>query len=156
MRALRLCVSMIFVMRSSASHRSARIPASFNRLKALCALRPINDRIDLKNAGEVIDRLAVLGHRTRDQDDYLATLILLSEAYEAEEIADALDRGKSSGLDALKYMMDGRGMKQADLARLLGIGASGVSMILSGSRPITADHARKLAKHFAIRPGAFI
>jgi antitoxin component HigA of HigAB toxin-antitoxin module len=143
-------------MKPSTSHLPARMPTRFNELNSLYPLRPINDRIDLKNAGEVIDRLAVLGHRTRDQNDYLATLILLSEAYEAEEIADAMDRDKSSGLDALKYLMNGRGMKQADLARLLSLGASAVSMILSGDRPITADHARKLAKHFGVNGGVFL
>jgi antitoxin component HigA of HigAB toxin-antitoxin module len=132
------------------------MPTAFNELNALHALRPINDKIDLKNAEEVIDRLAVLNKRSADQNDYLETLILLSESYEATEIADALDRSKSSGLDALKYLMQARQMKQADLAKLLKIGVSAVSMILSGDRPITADHARNLAKHFGVSPAAFI
>src|SRR5438034_11404917 len=112
-----------------------KMPKTFNELNALHPLRPINDNIDLENAEQVLDRLAVLNKRTKDQSDYLQTLILLTEAYEAEEIADARDLSKSSGLDALKYLMRCNDMKQAELARLLGIGPSAASMILSGDRP---------------------
>jgi len=143
-------------MKSLTSRLPARMPTSFDELNALHPLRPINDEIDLKNAQEVMDRLAVLNKRTRDQNDYLETLILVVEAFEASEITDALDRSKSSGLDALKYLMQGRNTKQTDLAKLLNVGASAVSMILSGDRPITADHARNLAKYFGISPAAFL
>lgn len=47
-------------------------------------------------------------------------------------------------------------MKQTDLAKLLKISASAVSMILSGNRPITANHARTLGKHFGLSPAAFL
>lgn len=76
-------------MKSFTGRLPARMPTAFDELNALHPLRPINDRIDLKNAEKVMDRLAVLNKRTRDQNDYLETLILVVEAYEAEEIADA-------------------------------------------------------------------
>jgi plasmid maintenance system antidote protein VapI len=47
-------------------------------------------------------------------------------------------------------------MNQTDLARLLKVGSSAVSMILSGDRPITADHARNLAKYFDVNAAAFL
>ena len=143
-------------MKSSTSHRPAVMPKTFEQLNALHPLRPINDDVDLSSAEEVMDRLAVLNKRTRDQNDYLQTLILLTEAYESEEIEDALDRSKSTGSDALKYLMQVHGMKQADLAKLLKLGTSAISMILSGERPITADHARNLGKHFEISPATFL
>jgi len=143
-------------MKSSASRLPARMPTTFGELNALHPLRPINDEIDLKNTEEVMDRLAVLNKRTRDQNDYLETLILVLEAYEAADIADALDRSESSGLDAVRYLMEAHDMTQADLAKLLKVGASAASMILSGDRPITADHARNLAKFFGISPAAFL
>jgi antitoxin component HigA of HigAB toxin-antitoxin module len=143
-------------MKTMHSHLPDRMPTRFKDLNGLHRLRPINDKIDLTNAFEVIDRLAILNRRTKDQNDYLETLILLTESFQAAEIADALDRSKSSGLDALKYLMQARQMKQADLAKLLKISVSAVSVILSGYRPITADHARNLARHFAISPAAFI
>jgi plasmid maintenance system antidote protein VapI len=52
--------------------------------------------------------------------------------------------------------MQAQTMSQVQLAKLLGIGPSAASMILSGDRPITADHARKLAKHFTLSPAAFL
>lgn len=143
-------------MRASTSRLPARMPIAFDELNALHPLRPINDEIDLRNAGEVMDRLAVLNKRTRDQNDYLETLVLLVEAYEAAEISDALDPSKSSGLDALRYLMETRDMKQSDLAKLLKVSASAVSMILSGDRPITADHARNLGKYFGLSVAAFV
>jgi hypothetical protein len=51
-------------------------PTTFDKLNAMHPLRPINDAIDLKNAEEMIDRLAVLGKRTKDQNDYLHTVCL--------------------------------------------------------------------------------
>ena len=143
-------------MKSTANRLPDRMPTTFDELNSLHPLRPINDEIDLKNAGEALDRLAVLNKRTKDQNDYLETLILVMEAYEAGEIVDALDRSQSSGLDAIKYLMETRGLNQVDLAKLLKVGASAVSMILSGNRPITADHARNLAKYFSVSPAAFL
>jgi antitoxin component HigA of HigAB toxin-antitoxin module len=143
-------------MKSSLRQSLRALPRTFNDLNAIYPLRPIRDAVDLENAQEVMDRLAVLDRRTHDQNDYLHTLALLTEAFEAEQIEDALDPSKSSGLDALKYLMEAQRMKQTELAKVLGIGVSAMSMILSGDRPITADHARKLAKHFNVTAAAFL
>jgi antitoxin component HigA of HigAB toxin-antitoxin module len=113
-------------MKSTSTYLPAKMPIGFNELNALFPLRPIADRVDLANAEEVIDRLAVLNKRTKDQNDYLETLVLLSEKFEADEVADAMDTSKSSGIDALKYLMHCRNMKQTALAKLLGVGASAV------------------------------
>jgi antitoxin component HigA of HigAB toxin-antitoxin module len=134
----------------------SQMPRTFEELNLLHPLRPISDEIDLQNAEELMDRLAVQSKRTKDQNDYLATLVLLTEAFQNQEIDEAMDRSKSSGLDALKYLMEARGMRQTELAKLLKISASAACMILSGDRPITATHARNLGKHFALSPAAFI
>src|SRR5438034_2731435 len=112
--------------------KPSRLPKTFSELNDIHPLRPIDDDIDLANAEEMIDRLAVLNKRTKDQNDYLETLILLTEKFEADEIADAMDFSKSSGLEALKYLMQTHGVKQAEPAKLLGVGASATSMIVSG------------------------
>lgn len=143
-------------MKSSTSHLPTRMPTTFIELNALHPLRPISDHVDMTNASEMMDRLAVLNKRTKDQSDYLETLILLTEAYETSEIADANDLSKSSGLDALRYLMQTHRMRQTELARLLKVGASAASMILSADRPITADHARKLGKYFDVNAGVFL
>lgn len=143
-------------MKTAIKHNPKSIPSTFDELNALHPLRPIHNEADFRVASEVMDCLAVLNRRTKDQNDYLGTLVLLTEAYEAEEADDALNRSKSSGLDALRYLVQSVGMKQTDLAKILKIGASAVSMVLSGERPITADHARKLGKHFELSPAAFL
>ena len=71
--------------------KPSKLPMTFTELNAIHPLRPIDDDIDLANAEEMIDRLAVLGKRTKDQNDYLETLVLLTEKYEADEILDAID-----------------------------------------------------------------
>jgi HTH-type transcriptional regulator/antitoxin HigA len=142
-------------MRNESSAIAAKMPTGFDELNALHPLRAIRDGTDLRNAGEMMDRLAVLSRRTKDQNDYLETLTLITEAYESEEIEDALDRSKSSGLEALKYLMEAQGMRQAGVRAILGVGSSAVSMILSGERPITAEHARRLGDYFGVSPGRF-
>ncbi|MGA2585089.1 MAG: helix-turn-helix domain-containing protein [Tepidisphaeraceae bacterium] len=139
-----------------ASQLPSQLPRTFEELNLLHPLRPITDEVDLQNAEELMDRLAVMNKRTKDQNDYLATLVLLTEAFQKQEIDDAMDRSKSTGLDALKYLMGARGMRQTELARLLKISASAASMILAGDRPITASHARNLGKYFSLSPAAFI
>ena len=139
-----------------ASQLPSQLPRTFEELNLLHPLRPITDEVDLQNAEELMDRLAVMNKRTKDQNDYLATLVLLTEAFQKQEIDDAMDRSKSTGLDALKYLIGARGMRQTELARLLKISASAASMILSGDRPITASHARNLGKYFSLSPAAFI
>ena len=131
-----------------------RMPASFDALMRLHALRPIADDVDLANATEVMDRLAIINAPTPDQADYLHTLSLLIEAYEAEH--HPIGPNGLSGVDALAYLMAANNMSRADLGRLLGVVPSAASMIVAGRRAITAEHARKLGEWFAVRPGAFI
>lgn len=129
----------------------------FNELNAMFPLRPIRDAVDLENAHEVMDRLAVINKPTRDQADYLDTLVLLTETFDEEENDAAIAAAdKMSGLEMLKYVMENTQMTQAALARILGLTEAAVSMILRGTRSITAEHARTLGKYFKLDPGAFI
>ena len=73
-------------MKTTRSHFTGKMPTTFDELNKLHQLRPINDDIDLANADEVMDRLAVLNKRTKDQNDYLEMLILATEKYEADQI----------------------------------------------------------------------
>jgi HTH-type transcriptional regulator / antitoxin HigA len=144
-------------MRKSTNHVQLPIPKTFNELNALLPLRPISDRIDLENAYEVMDRLAVIEKPTRDQRDFLDTLVILTEAFDREENESALAAAdKVSGLELLKYLMGNTKMTQAALAKTLGVSEGAASMILKGERSITAEHARTLGKRFNLNPGAFI
>jgi plasmid maintenance system antidote protein VapI len=63
---------------------------------------------------------------------------------------------KVTGMEMLKYLMANTSITQVALSRILGVTESSASMILKGTRSITADHARTLGKHFKMDPGAFI
>jgi len=117
-------------------------------------LRPLRSRSDVNAATAILDRL--FGHENVDpgEADYVEALALLVASY--EDLRGADDFADVSGTQMLRHLMDENGMKQAELALLLGVGPSAVSMILSGDRPITADHARKLARRFKVSPAAFL
>lgn len=129
-------------------------PGEFAALSRLHPLRPINDQVDLDNATEVLDRLAVINRPTKDQADYLQTLSLLVEQYENANFP--ISDPPLDALDLLRYLMRQHDMTQTQLADVLGVGASSVSMILSGTRSMTIQHARALAKRFAVGPELFI
>lgn len=119
------------------------MPKTFDKLNAMHPLRPINDKIDLDNAYEIVDRLAVINRPTQDQRDYLDSLVILTEAFDKEDNEAAMAAArKVRGLELLRYLMSNTNTTQAGLAKLLGVGVSAASMIAKGDRSITADHAR--------------
>jgi len=116
-------------------------------------LRPITSRSQLQAATEILDRLFGRTHVDPGESDYMRVLAGLVEDYETRQEAS---QPEASGLDVLRHLMSEHDLKQAELSQILGVGPSAVSMILSGSRPITADHARKLATRFGVDAGMFI
>ncbi len=126
---------------------------SFNELNAQLPLRPISDRVDLDNAMEMIDRLALLKRRTRDQEDYLETLSTLVEKYESEH--DSVGMDQLDPIETLKYLIEGRGMTASQLGNLLGERSLG-SKVLTGERELSKNHIRTLCKTFNVGPQLFL
>jgi len=58
--------------------------------------------------------------------------------------------------EKLKSLVEDQGMTAADLAEALGVSRSLASLVLSGKRRITADHAKALGKRFRLEPGYFL
>ena len=83
--------------------------------------------------------------------DYAETLTLLIEKY--EESLHSFP--EASGIEVVKFLMDQNGLKQKDLAGILG-GKSTVSELLHGKRPLNLNHIRLLAKRFNVRPATFV
>src|SRR5580698_4369559 len=131
-----------------------KIPASYARLARQFPLRPIRSALQYRQASAILDKLAV---REESLDvgevDYLETLSLLIEAYDREHYP--FPQRDASPLEILRFLMEQNEMKQSDMSQILRIGASATSMILSGQRPITADHARRLGERFSVDPGLF-
>jgi HTH-type transcriptional regulator/antitoxin HigA len=116
-------------------------------------LRPLRGKADIEAATKLLDRLMLREDLDPGEEDYARVLVALVEEYET--IHDPL-LTDATGADVLRELLSEHGLKQADLAKILGVGPSAASMILGGDRPITADHARKLAARFGIGAGAFL
>jgi HTH-type transcriptional regulator/antitoxin HigA len=125
----------------------------YMRLIRQFPLRPISSKAQLKLATEILDNLFGREGVDLGESDYVRVLAGLVEDY--EEVHHPVETA-ALGLDVLRHLMAEHHMKQADLAQILGIGASAVSMILSGDRLITASHAKKLAARFGVDAGLFL
>lgn len=129
------------------------LPESFAELNAMHMLRPIQDNVDLENAQEVADSLAVLRVRTKDQEDYLETLSTLIEKYEKDQ--NTIDIRGVSVVDILKTLMSGHGMNASDLGRLLGNRELGAA-ILRRARQLSKANILALSRHFSVSPALFL
>jgi antitoxin component HigA of HigAB toxin-antitoxin module len=98
------------------AHRPAAPPKTYRELCAVLLPRKIHDDLELDAVQEIIDTLAPLPSRTKDQADYLETLAELVEAYEDQNVKIS----KRTGLEALKFLLDENGLTASDLSRILG------------------------------------
>ncbi len=89
--------------------------------------------------------------RNRAQSEYLNLIVTLIEAYEHQNVKIPI----ATPLEVMRELMDARGMKQADLAKL--VGSSGTaSEIYNGKRGISVALAKKLAAHFNVSVAVFL
>jgi HTH-type transcriptional regulator/antitoxin HigA len=137
----------------STATRTRNLPKDYAGLVALLPPRRIRDEVDLDNATEVIDRLAVLDKLTEDQADYLDTLALLVSAYEDEH--HTIELSGKNPLDTLKFLLAERGMSGSDLGRILGQRQLGAA-ILSGRRRLSKSHVLTLGRYFHVNPSLFL
>jgi|WetSurMetagenome_2_1015567.scaffolds.fasta_scaffold999874_2 HTH-type transcriptional regulator / antitoxin HigA len=114
----------------------------------------ICDDLDQANTLEMIDRLMQVERLSRDQGQYLETLVELVESYEAKHYA--IDVSRLTGRRMLEHVMEQSGMTASDLARLLKVHASMGSKILKGERQLTWEHAKALAAEFKVSPVLFM
>jgi HTH-type transcriptional regulator / antitoxin HigA len=138
---------------STATTPRTELPKTYAALVRLLSPRTIHDDIDLENVTEIIDRLAVLDHPTKDQADYLETLATLVAAYESAH--HLIDVSRISPLETLKFLLEEHGLNASDLGRILGQRQLG-SAILRGDRQLSKTHIARLAAHFGVSPGTFL
>jgi antitoxin component HigA of HigAB toxin-antitoxin module len=109
------------------------------------------NREELSRMTEVLESLAANENpQPPAMERLIETMTALILQYE-EEIEPCPD---SSPAGVLRYLMEERGLRQVDLAPVLG-SKSYVSQILSGHRPIGKDAAAKLAAFFQVNPRSF-
>jgi HTH-type transcriptional regulator/antitoxin HigA len=80
----------------------------------------------------------------------METIGSLIEAYEADNLPDR----EGNPIDALKYLMEEHGVRQADLPE---IGSQGVvSEILSGKRQLNLRQVKLLSERFKVSSAVFV
>jgi HTH-type transcriptional regulator/antitoxin HigA len=89
--------------------------------------------------------------RTPEEDAVLDLLVHLVQAYEEQHYP----LEKPSPQRMLKYLMERRHLKQADLLPIFK-SRGYVSDVINGKRAISKSHARQLAHFFKVTPDLFI
>ena len=128
------------------------IQASWQTLDAMAHLRPIHAEAEYDRMEGLMNSL--LDAVGDDEDHPLSGLLdlvgdLVSRYEQAHHAIEAAEPK-----DALRFLMDARGLKQEDLSAI--IPQSNLSAILAGKRKISATLAGKLGKFFAISPAVFV
>jgi HTH-type transcriptional regulator/antitoxin HigA len=113
----------------------------------------IETEAENQEALAVVESLLERGEASLNTEE-IALLDLLGTLIEKfEQSTYHLPEGDPIG--ALEVLMDGRDLKPADLAGVLG-SRSRASEILSRKRSISKDQAKALAAFFGVSPAAFI
>jgi len=123
--------------------------AAFDRI---AHLRPIRTDEEYERTVLLMNYLLdIIG----DQEDHtLSGLLDLVGELVAEYDASHYVIESSEPNEALRYLIDSRGLKQSDLAEI--VPQSNLSAILAGKRKISATLAGKLAKFFNVSPAVFV
>jgi HTH-type transcriptional regulator/antitoxin HigA len=138
-------------MKTAVKTPTSKIPKTYAGLMAKHLLRPIHDQTDAENAVEMIDLLA--GHQLNaEQSDYLDLLSDLYEKWESVQFPISRARGE----ELLRLVLNERGEKAGDLAKLLGIDVSLAHRLVRGDRQLTAPQIRKVATHYGLDPAALL
>ena len=115
-------------------------------------LRPIRDEGVLDAATAMIDELLRLPELTPEEDDYLDVLGDLVEKYEAQ----AHPVPGAPACDVLRYLMECRGLSEAELAKGLAMPATVLSEVLAGERDLSQADIAKMADYFGINAEVFL
>ncbi|HEX4614176.1 MAG TPA: helix-turn-helix domain-containing protein [Urbifossiella sp.] len=114
-------------------------------------LRPLRTDADLDAAVAVLDDLTDRDDLTPPEQDYLDVLTDLVEAYEAV----AVPVTPVGDAELLRFLIESKGVTQAQVAAGAGLAVSTVSELLSGKRKLNRGQIGKLARYFNVGPGAF-
>lgn len=128
-------------------------PATYGKLLAKMQPQPIHSEEDYDRAIEAITELMEHGedNLSPEETSLLEMMSILVERYEQEHYPIAPSRPG----EVVQFLMEQRGLRQHDLAKVLG-SKSHVSKILSGKRDPSKEQAKKLAACFHVSPALFI
>jgi len=97
-----------------------------------------------------LERLDALPAKSPEEESLAELLTLLIEQFEQR-----YDLEHAAPLDALKSLMEDRGIRQRDLIGVFG-SSSVASDVLNGKREISKRHAKQLAEFFSVPVSLFI
>lgn len=120
-----------------------------DNLKNLFPLKVIKSEEEYREALKSLE--AIFDLTEGPLAEYAETLTVLIENYEQSLYSSP----EISGVEMLKFLMDQNGLKQKDLAGILG-GKSTVSELLNGKRSLNLNQIRILAKEFHVKPASFV
>lgn len=113
---------------------------------------PITSAAQNKDYREALLDLETRDHLAVEEKQYANVLAALIEQYERAKYPDA----DVSPLDVIRELMEANGLRQKDLADILGGGhESAVSGILNGKRPLSKTHILRLSERFKVSPALF-
>jgi HTH-type transcriptional regulator / antitoxin HigA len=115
-------------------------------------LRPLRTEADLDAAVAVIDELLDRAALTAPEQDYLDVLSDLVESYETATIP----MRPVGDAKLLRFLIEHKGVTQAEVASGAGIAESTISEVLAGKRKLNRGQIAKLARYFHLNPGAFL
>jgi len=100
---------------------------------------------------EILEELASIKAKSKEQKDAIELLTLLIEKWDADNnsFADA------DPIELLRYLMEVNNLKSTDMAALLGISKSLFSDILNYRRGLSKEVIRKLAEQFKVSQELF-
>jgi len=124
----------------------------WEQFRAATDITPIRDEAHYVRMSEILE--ALLDETGGDEDHPAMGLVDivgdLIEDYEAEHHA----LPETTGVQALKFLMEQHNLKQSDLTE---IGSQGVvSEILAGKRELNIRQVRALSKRFAVSTATFV
>lgn len=114
----------------------------------------IHDDAGHQRALSEVERLSgLLGEQSNtDLEDMIELLATLIEKYEQETICFS----KADPVQLLTHLMESREMNQQQFAETVGLSTAHVSNVLSGTRAITVEQARKFGECFSVAPSLFL
>jgi HTH-type transcriptional regulator / antitoxin HigA len=127
--------------------------AAYGKLLAKAQPQPIHSEEDYDRMIEETAALMDRGEEnlSREETSLLEMMSILVERYEQGRYP----LEPSSPGQVILFLMEQRGLRQRDLAKLLG-SKSHLSEILSGKREPSKEQAKKLAQFFHVSPALFI
>jgi HTH-type transcriptional regulator/antitoxin HigA len=125
---------------------------AYGRLLARTLPRVIETEEENERMIAELEKLDARGRPLTPEEEKLADLMTLL-VREFERVHYPL--GHATPVEALRVLMEDRGLRQRDLIPVFG-SSSVVSDVLNEKRSISKAHARKLGEFFHVSPGLFI